>query len=134
MKLSIANGRSVAEWIGANADTPVPDRVRLRVWDRAHGRCHRCGRKIGAAERWTLEHVVALINGGENRERNLNITCSWCLPDKNAADVAEKASIYGKRRKHILGKPKGRGFYRPPGSTFDWRQRRYVRNTGKETG
>jgi 5-methylcytosine-specific restriction enzyme A len=92
--------RSVDEWIGATPDTPVPPRVRLRVWEAKEGRCHRCGRKITAGEKWTCEHVRALINGGQNREKNLDVTCSWCLPDKNAEDVAEKSRAYRKRAKH----------------------------------
>lgn len=53
-----------------------------------------------AGESWTLEHVVALINGGANAEHNLGITCKNCLPAKNAADVAEKARVYRKKAKH----------------------------------
>ncbi len=93
--------RAVDEWIGKTPDTPAPPRVRLRVFDRAGGRCHACGRKIAAGDRWTLEHLKALINGGENRETNMGITCDWCLPQKNAADVAEKSKVYRTRAKHV---------------------------------
>ena len=122
MKLSIANGRSVPEWVGATPDTPIPDRVKLRVWDRKQGRCHKCGRKIGPCEQRTFEHVIALINGGQNRESNLDLTCSWCLPVKNAEDVAIKSDVYQKRRKHILGnKSKSRPM---PGSRdSQWKRR-----------
>lgn len=60
-----------------------------------------CGRKIQAGERWTLEHIVALINGGRNAEVNLGCTCSMCLPIKNAADVAEKSNVADIRKKHL---------------------------------
>lgn len=93
--------RSVKEWIGKTDDTPVPPRVRLRVWERYRGKCHRCKRKIFAGESWTCEHVIALANKGENREKNLNITCAWCLPGKNAEDVAEKSKTYARKAKHI---------------------------------
>jgi hypothetical protein len=93
--------RSPPEWIGDTPDTAVPPRVKVRVFDREHGRCHSCRRKVAAGERWTCEHRKALVNGGENRESNLGVTCDWCLPDKNAADVAEKSSVYRKRAKHI---------------------------------
>lgn len=120
--------RSVPEWFGATPDTPVPPRVRLRTFDRKDGRCGICGRKIAAGEAWTCEHVVALVNGGENRELNLGVTCSWCLPKKNAADVAEKAKVDSVRKKHLgLAKSKC-GFRKPPdGYRYDWRGRRYVR-------
>lgn len=106
--------REVAEWRGKTDDTPAPPRVRLRVWDRCDGKCHRCGRKIPTGDAWILEHLIALINGGENRERNLCLTCSWCKPIKDAEDVAIKADTYRVRSKHILPREpsrlKGPGF------------------------
>lgn len=99
--LAPPGGRSVPEWIGKTPDSPVPPRVRLRVFDRKHGRCHRCWRKIAAGEQWTCEHLKALTNGGENRERNLDVTCGWCLPIKNAEDVAEKSRVYERRASHV---------------------------------
>lgn len=117
-----ATARSVPEWRGRSPDTPVPPRVRLRVFERERGRCHECKRKINAAagDGWTLEHLTALINGGENREKNLGVTCENCLPTKNAADVAEKSNIYRKRSK-TLGikqrKPKSRYVRKVDGTT-----------------
>lgn len=93
--------RATDEWRGKTDDTPAPPRVRVRVFDRCEGRCGQCGRRIAAGEKWTLEHLKALINGGENRESNMGVTCDWCLPAKNAADVAEKSRVYQKRAKHI---------------------------------
>lgn len=94
--------RSLALWIGKTDDTPAPPRVRLRVFERCGGKCHRCQRKIRPGEGWTLEHVVALINAGRNAEDNLDVTCDWCLPAKNAEDVAEKAKTYAVKSKHVL--------------------------------
>lgn len=99
--------RSTAEWRGKTEDTPAPPRVRVRVFDAHSGHCHRCHRKIRAGERWTLEHVKALINGGENRENNLDVTCDWCLLAKNAEDVAEKSITARHRKKHLgITRPK----------------------------
>ena len=105
--------RSVEEWVGATADTAIPDRVRLRVFERCHGACGVCGRKIGPADTWIVEHLIALANGGENRERNLGVTCGWCKPEKDAADI--KITAHGRRvRARHLGIKKTR---RPfPGS------------------
>ena len=102
--------RSTKEWIGKTDDTPVPPRVRVRVFERFGGLCHKCHRKIATGEQWTCEHMVALINNGENRESNLNLTCCNCLPEKNAADVAEKSLVYKKRSKHLGVKKSSRGF------------------------
>jgi len=52
----------------------------------------------------------ALINGGANRENNLDITCDWCLPEKNAEDVAEKSRVYSIRSKHVGAVEKRRRF------------------------
>lgn len=93
--------RTVDEWIGRSDDDVPPPRVRVRVFDRFKGRCRDCRRRIHAGEKWTLEHVHALCNGGENRESNLGLTCSWCLPDKNAADVAMKSETAKMRKKHL---------------------------------
>lgn len=70
------------------------------MFDKRNGRCHRCTRKIQAGESWTCEHIVALINGGLNRESNLGLTCGWCLPLKNAQDVSEKSKVYRVKKRH----------------------------------
>jgi 5-methylcytosine-specific restriction protein A len=98
--------RSVDEWIGKDDDAIPPPRVRIRVFDGAAGRCHLCGRKIGAGEYWQCDHVVAICNGGSNRESNLKPACRNCCYSKTAEDVAEKSDIADKRKKHILPKPK----------------------------
>jgi len=98
--------RAVPEWIGPTDDAPVPPRVRLRAFERAHGRCHLCTRKIGAGEYWECDHVAALCNGGANRESNLAPACRNCCKRKTARDVAEKAVGYRKRAKHLGIAPK----------------------------
>jgi 5-methylcytosine-specific restriction endonuclease McrA len=97
--------RSVEEWIGKTDDQTPPPRVRLRVFDAASGRCYLCGRKISAGEYWQCDHVVALANGGANRERNLRPACRNCCFGKTALDVAEKAEVAATRKTHILPKP-----------------------------
>ena len=63
--------RTVPEWIGETPATALPLRVKLRVFDRHGGRCHWSGKKIAAGDRWDVDHICALANGGENRESNL---------------------------------------------------------------
>lgn len=113
--------RAVPEWIGQSADSAIPDRVRLRVWERCEGRCGECGRKIGPADTWIIEHLVALANGGANRETNLGVTCGWCKPQKDRADI--QITKHGRRvRERHLGINKTR---RPiPGSKASgWKRR-----------
>lgn len=97
--------RSVPAWIGKDDDTPVPPRVRLRVWDRELGKCHRCARKIPVGDAWIIEHRLALILGGANAEQNLCLSCSWCKPVKDAEDAAAKAETARIRAKHIGIRP-----------------------------
>jgi 5-methylcytosine-specific restriction enzyme A len=65
-------------------------------------------------ERWILEHLIALINGGRNAEDNLCLTCPFCLPAKNADDLAIKSKTAAVQQKHILPRPpsrmRGQGF------------------------
>lgn len=110
--------REVREWIGATDDSPVPDRVKDRVFLKHRGVCHRSGRKIMAGEKWDVDHVHALCNGGGNRESNLApILAGKVHKEKTAQDVAIKSKTYRMRAKHLgLLKPKrkiqSRGFSR----------------------
>lgn len=123
-------GRSVPEWIGATADSPIPPRVKMRVFAREDGICHIAGRKIMAGEPWDAEHVIALCNWlptpdapHGNRESNLKPALKAKHPEKTARDVAEKALVARKRSKHLGLKPKGRGFPKPPPGYNPWTRR-----------
>lgn len=94
--------RAVPEWIGRAPDTKVPDRVRVRIFDREGGRCWISGRKIMPGDAWDLDHKVALINGGEHRESNLFPALRDKHRAKTAEDVAEKAKTYAVRARHVL--------------------------------
>lgn len=77
---------------------------RAEVFALRHGRCHRCTRKLGPADTWTLEHRIALENGGSNDLSNMDVTCDWCEPEKTAED--HRAAGHGRRRytKHVVPK------------------------------
>lgn len=93
--------RSVEEWIGKTDDAKVPPRVRLRVFERYEGRCYLSGRKIMPGDKWELEHIKALCNGGEHRESNLAPALATAHKVKTARDVAEKAKVDRLRKRHI---------------------------------
>lgn len=120
--------RSTAEWIAKNDDQRVPPHVRLRVFDRHRGVCHISGRKIMAGEKWELEHVKALILGGEHREANLAPALVAPHKAKTALEMGVKAKTDRIRLKHIGAYPKsphrlqGRGFQRraEPGDGGSW--------------
>lgn len=93
--------RSVPEWVGKTDDHRAPGKVRDRIMARDNRCCHLCSREIGPGEKWDLDHVVALINGGENRESNLRPSHRKCHKEKTARDVAEKAKVAAVRKKHL---------------------------------
>jgi len=100
--------RSVDEWIGKTDDTPIPPRVRLRVFEAHGGKCYLSGRKILAGEPWQVDHVIALINGGENRESNLAPILTAKHKEKTRDDVAEKSKVARIRAKHLGVYPKAK--------------------------
>src|SRR5579871_4426385 len=85
--------RAVKEWIGKTDDSRAPPRVALRVFQREDGVCHLTGVKIQPGDEWDLDHKIALINGGENRESNLFPALRWAHAEKTRADVAEKSAV-----------------------------------------
>lgn len=93
--------RSVAPWVGKTDDAAIPPRVRVRVFERCGGRCHRCHRKIGPADTWIIEHLIALENGGQHAEENFGLTCGWCKPAKDAEDAALKKHGTQVRYRHL---------------------------------
>jgi 5-methylcytosine-specific restriction endonuclease McrA len=102
--------RTPDEWIGKTDDTPVPPRVKLRVFERHGGICHLSGRRIRAGEPWECDHVVALVNGGQNRESNLAPALRDKHREKTKADVAEKSTVRRKRAKSLGIKQKSRSW------------------------
>lgn len=93
--------RSTPEWVGKSDDTPIPPRVRLRVFEAHGGICGLTGRKITPADQWDVDHTVALINGGENRESNLRPVLRAAHRVKTAEDVKLKAKVDRVRKKHL---------------------------------
>ncbi len=93
--------RRVPEWIGKTPDTRPPDRVRVRVFYANRGRCHWSGRAIRPGDAWDVDHVLALANGGENRETNLAPILRSEHPNKTRHDVKLKAKAASVRKKHI---------------------------------
>lgn len=91
--------RTVSEWIGKTDDHRAPGSVRDRIIARDN-RCHLCGLPV-EGKKWDLDHVKALINGGENRESNLRPSHIKCHKEKTAQDVAEKAKVAAIRQKHL---------------------------------
>src|SRR3569833_976395 len=94
--------RSGPEWIGKTANSRPPPHVRLRIFERYNGACHWSGIKIRPGDGWDVDHIQALIIGGENRETNMApILRGKPHKEKTAADVAEKSRNYRRRASHL---------------------------------
>jgi 5-methylcytosine-specific restriction protein A len=101
--------REVPLWVGNNDDSAIPDRVKLRIYLNAQGRCTECTRRVGVGTPYEIDHKIALINGGKHAEDNLCLLCQECHKQKTATDVTEKARTYRKRKSHYgIRKAKGR--------------------------
>ena len=58
----------------------ISDSVRLFVWQRDQGKCIRCG----SAEKLEFDHIIPVIKGGSNTERNVQL-CEQCNRVKGAS-------------------------------------------------
>lgn len=109
-------GRSVPEWRGDHPDQAIPERVRLRIWQRCGGRCALTGKKLRPGDAYEFDHILALALGGEHREFNLQLVSSEAHKAKTRTDVAAKAKADRIAKKHLGLWPKaksklsGRGF------------------------
>jgi 5-methylcytosine-specific restriction enzyme A len=107
--------RPTKEWIGKRPESAAPPKVRQRVRDRDGSICRLCSTIIKPAESFELDHIVALINGGENKETNLSAVHKHCHLAKTRIDVAEKKKTAAMRQKFTgarrpAGKLRGPGF------------------------
>ena len=87
--------------------TPTPreyltDQAKARLFVERGGQCWKCTRKLRAGDKWIVEHVLALENGGTNAWSNLDITCENCVPAKNAEDHAKAAKSRHVRTYHVI--------------------------------
>ena len=99
--------RATDEWEATNDDQAIPARVKVRVFDRAGGKCAECTLPIQGKLRPAYDHIQALINGGKHAEGNLQLLCVPCHAVKTKADVAEKSVTARKRAKHLgIKKPR----------------------------
>ena len=64
-----------------SAREPIPDDVRIFVWNRDGGRCTRCH----SNERLEFDHVIPVALGGSNTARNLQLLCETCNREKGAS-------------------------------------------------
>lgn len=109
MSGEITTKRAVPEWIGKTPDSAIPKAVKLRVLIAYGGKCHRSGHKFRPGDPIEYDHIIALCNGGENRESNLApILGGKIHREKTAVDVAQRVKTERLRLKHAGIYPKSR--------------------------
>lgn len=87
------------DWLDINADPSHVRRERERArelrktdWWKARiaaGKCHYCGRQVGAAA-LTLDHVIPVARGGKSVKSNCVPCCKDCNNRKKAYTPAEQ--------------------------------------------
>lgn len=93
--------RSVPPWKGKTYDDPIPNRVKIRLFQATGGRCAICTRLIYIGMSWVCDHMLALANGGRHAEDNLQVLCEECHKTKTRSDVAMKALANRIKTKHL---------------------------------
>jgi hypothetical protein len=101
MKIANPYGRAIEEWVGKTPDEVPPEHVQLRIWDRQNGRCYVTGRKIAPGDKKELEHILALADGGENRERNLAWIIIGAHKEKTSEENSRRAEERKVRKNHV---------------------------------
>jgi|ERR1017187_254492 hypothetical protein len=59
----------------------IPESVRIFVWQRDQGRCVQCG----AREELEFDHIIPVVEGGSNTERNIHLLCEPCNRKKGTS-------------------------------------------------
>jgi 5-methylcytosine-specific restriction enzyme A len=92
--------RTIEEWIGRNDDAMPGKLVRDRISARQGDKC-KCGRPFGPGVQANCDHIVPLIDHGENRESNLQMLCNWCHVEKTSAEATSRKKARSVRSKHL---------------------------------
>lgn len=61
-----------------DARSPIPDNVRVLVWQRDSGKCVVCG----AQENLIFDHITPVAKGGSTAEINIQLLCERCHREK----------------------------------------------------
>ena len=74
---------------------------RLKIFERAQGKCHICYCRIQPGQKWEAEHIVPLALDGKDDESNLAPVHEFCHALKTKADVADIARAKRRKAKHL---------------------------------
>src|SRR5271157_134361 len=66
--------------VSTNGRQPIPDDVKMYVWQRDGGRCVKCR----SQEKLEYDHIIPIALGGSNTARNIQLLCEKCNRLKGA--------------------------------------------------
>lgn len=92
--------RSVKEWIGRNDDAMPPKSAFDRLYAKQGGKDAITGIEFAPGDRIVRDHIVPLIDGGENRESNLQLITEKTHKLKTAREAMERAKTRAVQHKH----------------------------------
>jgi len=91
----------------ANARRSLTPKQRAQLFLSADGKCCLCGGRIdGARERWIVEHLVPLADGGTNDIDNLAPAHEACAKPKTAREATGRARLKRAGMRHLGVKPR----------------------------
>ena len=108
--------------IGTTPRKAFTDLQRLKIFERAGGRCWLCERKIQVGEKWEVEHRRALSMLGTNDDDNLAPAHLACHATKSKREATDRAKAKRMKIKHFGGKKPSR-FPKPPAGYNYWTRR-----------
>jgi 5-methylcytosine-specific restriction protein A len=102
--------RTVKEWVGDNANTRAPQKVKDRVADRTDKCCTICGIRVYRGGQ--IDHAIRIKDwlGTEeaphgNRETNLQFLCKPCHGKKTSGEATAGAKVNRIKKRHGPYKP-----------------------------
>ena len=100
--------RAVPPWVGKTDDSMPGKLVRDRLSRAQNDCCAACGFAFGPKRLAHCDHIVPLIDSGENRERNMQMLCADCHKAKTGAEAAARKKTRDIRQSHIMARPPSR--------------------------
>ena len=108
----------------------ISAKERLRLFQLHGGICHLCNGRIQVGEAWEVSHDIPLELLGADDDANRLLAHKKCHRARTSTvDQPNIARAKRRERKHLGIKKPGRGFYKPPGTEYDWSRGKYVKET-----
>lgn len=84
-----------AQYRARKKGAPIVENIdKAYIFRRDKGRCHLCGKKVDPKD-WHLDHLLALIKGGEHSYRNVAVAHPSCNMRKGAGRLPSQTRMFG---------------------------------------